>query len=378
MWYLAEPDGAVAMTTFRKSQKALNLRRDPRCTLLLESGRTYPELKGLIIRGRAEIDDDTEHVLDVLEAVQQKYNPGSRARGCASCCAARRASAAWSACGPSASRAGTTRSSAPACTDLLLARQHRALRRGHRGGSRQRHRRRRVADHVPAPRLARAASRSSPTRPTPSRSSPGSVAALYGFRRELRGLGAGCSGAASRRSSAVSRAAGCCCARRRTSSSGSCRGSSRSPRRSSHSRVRSRRSSGAGAPSSHGADVPQHPRWAEVLAYQLLVSVYGGYFGAGHRHHDARRPGAGRLHRHPPHDRAPQRLRHLDQRRRRRVLHPARDRRLARRARPHRRPDRRLVAERAGRAPPATRRGARRRDRGRRARWLRRFFLRGR
>ena len=76
MWYLAEPDGAVAMTTFRKSQKALNLRRDSRCSLLLESGRTYPELKGVIIRGRAEVDDDTEHVLDVLEAVQHKYNPG--------------------------------------------------------------------------------------------------------------------------------------------------------------------------------------------------------------------------------------------------------------------------------------------------------------
>jgi PPOX class probable F420-dependent enzyme len=76
MWYLAEPDGGVVMTTFRKSQKSLNLRRDPRCTLLIESGRTYPELKGVIIRGQAEIDDDTEHVLDVLEAVQHKYNPG--------------------------------------------------------------------------------------------------------------------------------------------------------------------------------------------------------------------------------------------------------------------------------------------------------------
>ena len=36
-----------------------------------------------------------------------------------------------------------------------------------------------------------------------------------------------------------------------------------------------------GVPTRHGAGVPQHPRWAEVLAYQLLVSVYGGYFGAG-------------------------------------------------------------------------------------------------
>lgn len=76
MWYLAAPDGAVVMTTFRKSQKSVNLRRDPRCSLLLESGRTYPELKGLIIRGRAEIEDDTERVLDVLEAIQRKYNPG--------------------------------------------------------------------------------------------------------------------------------------------------------------------------------------------------------------------------------------------------------------------------------------------------------------
>src|SRR5262245_29874461 len=81
MWYLVEPDGAVAMTTFRKSQKSLDLRRDPRCTLLVESGRTYPELKGLIIRGRAELDDDTEHVLDVLEAVQRKYNPGIALEG---------------------------------------------------------------------------------------------------------------------------------------------------------------------------------------------------------------------------------------------------------------------------------------------------------
>src|SRR5437773_1877977 len=52
MWYVADPDGTVVMTTFAKSQKAVNLRRDPRCGLLVESGRTYPELKGLLIRGR--------------------------------------------------------------------------------------------------------------------------------------------------------------------------------------------------------------------------------------------------------------------------------------------------------------------------------------
>jgi uncharacterized membrane protein YfcA len=31
----------------------------------------------------------------------------------------------------------------------------------------------------------------------------------------------------------------------------------------------------------HDDGVPRHPRWPQVLVYQFLVSVYGGYFGAG-------------------------------------------------------------------------------------------------
>jgi len=81
MWYVVAPDGDILMTTFAKSQKTLNLRRDPRVALLIESGRTYPELKGLLIRGRASIDEDTEHVLDVLETVQGKYNTGAPSEG---------------------------------------------------------------------------------------------------------------------------------------------------------------------------------------------------------------------------------------------------------------------------------------------------------
>ena len=78
MWYVVDPDGAVVMTTFAKSQKALNLSRDPRCALLIETGRTYPELKGLLIRGRATLEEGTEKVLDVLERVHAKYGmPGS-------------------------------------------------------------------------------------------------------------------------------------------------------------------------------------------------------------------------------------------------------------------------------------------------------------
>jgi PPOX class probable F420-dependent enzyme len=81
MWYLADPDGSVLMTTYAKSQKALNLQRDPRCSLLVESGRSYEELKGLLIRGRATLDENVEHVLDLLERVQRKYNPAMAGEG---------------------------------------------------------------------------------------------------------------------------------------------------------------------------------------------------------------------------------------------------------------------------------------------------------
>jgi PPOX class probable F420-dependent enzyme len=74
MWYVNDPDGTIYMTTFAKSQKTKNLERDPRVTLLLESGRTYPELKGLMITARAAVIRDTERVLDMLERVNVKYN----------------------------------------------------------------------------------------------------------------------------------------------------------------------------------------------------------------------------------------------------------------------------------------------------------------
>jgi PPOX class probable F420-dependent enzyme len=74
MWYVNDPDGTVWMTTFAKSQKTRNLERDPRVTLLIEGGRSYPELKGLMITARVELVRDTERVLDMLERVNVKYN----------------------------------------------------------------------------------------------------------------------------------------------------------------------------------------------------------------------------------------------------------------------------------------------------------------
>jgi nitroimidazol reductase NimA-like FMN-containing flavoprotein (pyridoxamine 5'-phosphate oxidase superfamily) len=66
MWFFVDAEGCVYCTTFSKSQKVLNYRRDPKATLLVESGIEYAELKGVAIYADAEIIEDTEKVIDTL------------------------------------------------------------------------------------------------------------------------------------------------------------------------------------------------------------------------------------------------------------------------------------------------------------------------
>ena len=73
MWFVVDPDGTVLMTTYAKSQKAMNLQRDPRCTLLVERGTRYDQLQGVMIRGRAALDPDVERTLDVLTRIHAKH-----------------------------------------------------------------------------------------------------------------------------------------------------------------------------------------------------------------------------------------------------------------------------------------------------------------
>lgn len=50
--------GAVHLLSKAKAQKVLNLRRDPRCSIHVESGTRYEELAGVNLAGRAEILED--------------------------------------------------------------------------------------------------------------------------------------------------------------------------------------------------------------------------------------------------------------------------------------------------------------------------------
>ncbi|MGE3075218.1 MAG: pyridoxamine 5'-phosphate oxidase family protein [Dehalococcoidia bacterium] len=73
MWYVMI-DGKIHFTTFAKSQKIMNLRRDPKISCMLESGKGYAELKGLVIEGEAELIEDTPFTAKVMGLVGAKYN----------------------------------------------------------------------------------------------------------------------------------------------------------------------------------------------------------------------------------------------------------------------------------------------------------------
>jgi PPOX class probable F420-dependent enzyme len=73
MWYVMDGDQCL-MTTYAKSQKAVNVRRNPKVALMAESGTTYETLKGVLIRGRAELIHDVEFCAGVLARVHQKMS----------------------------------------------------------------------------------------------------------------------------------------------------------------------------------------------------------------------------------------------------------------------------------------------------------------
>jgi PPOX class probable F420-dependent enzyme len=72
MWY-AVLDGEVWFETKAKSQKAVNLRRNPNVTVLVEDGESYTTLRGVAIEGRGEIVDDPDSLLRVGISVWERY-----------------------------------------------------------------------------------------------------------------------------------------------------------------------------------------------------------------------------------------------------------------------------------------------------------------
>jgi PPOX class probable F420-dependent enzyme len=75
LWYVPR-DGLPWIWTYAKSQKVRNLERDPRATLLVETGHEYTELRGVMIEAEAEIHRDLETVTGFAEELTVRYAEG--------------------------------------------------------------------------------------------------------------------------------------------------------------------------------------------------------------------------------------------------------------------------------------------------------------
>ncbi|MEX1195410.1 MAG: TIGR03618 family F420-dependent PPOX class oxidoreductase [Dehalococcoidia bacterium] len=72
MWY-AFVDGAPCFWTFAKSQKVVNLRRDPHITCMVEDGKAYNELRGVELIATATMTEDEDEVLKFGIAEFERY-----------------------------------------------------------------------------------------------------------------------------------------------------------------------------------------------------------------------------------------------------------------------------------------------------------------
>ena len=75
LWYVLRGT-EIWICTYAKSQKVKNLERDPRATLLVETGHEYGELRGVQIEAEAEIIRDLESVYEFGKELTLRYSEG--------------------------------------------------------------------------------------------------------------------------------------------------------------------------------------------------------------------------------------------------------------------------------------------------------------
>ena len=72
LWYVIRDDELWSWT-YAKSQKAVNLRRDPRCTLQVEAGTVYTELRGVMLACEAVVHRELDTVAGVGAEITARY-----------------------------------------------------------------------------------------------------------------------------------------------------------------------------------------------------------------------------------------------------------------------------------------------------------------
>ncbi|MED5276838.1 MAG: pyridoxamine 5'-phosphate oxidase family protein [Actinomycetota bacterium] len=74
LWF-AVVDQKIVFETYTRSQKILNLQRNPNITVLLEDGLVYEELRGVMIKGNAILESEPEEVEKYAKAVMLRNQP---------------------------------------------------------------------------------------------------------------------------------------------------------------------------------------------------------------------------------------------------------------------------------------------------------------
>jgi PPOX class probable F420-dependent enzyme len=72
MWYVMDGD-KVVFRSFTKSQKIVNLQRNPRFTALVETGDEYSQLQGVMIKAEARLVTDPDYVVSIYGRLAAKY-----------------------------------------------------------------------------------------------------------------------------------------------------------------------------------------------------------------------------------------------------------------------------------------------------------------
>ena len=75
VWFTVH-EGAILFETYGKSQKIVNLQRDPRIAVLAEAGTTYDQLRGVSINGHGEVIEDNPERTALMEVLVAHHFAG--------------------------------------------------------------------------------------------------------------------------------------------------------------------------------------------------------------------------------------------------------------------------------------------------------------
>ena len=70
LYYGIDPEGRIVISSFAKAQKVVNVERDPRATISVETGDSYHEIKSVMAQCHAEIIRDFEPMRAAMQHIR--------------------------------------------------------------------------------------------------------------------------------------------------------------------------------------------------------------------------------------------------------------------------------------------------------------------